>query len=543
MASWQHIVRKFTKQHAVVATPESATSTMYEAIETLVPAAFARERSALHAINWTHDLDSTATWLRSLLTHTPPPPQAPSFWFRVSDLGVAEPQLHANACAGFDERASQSDWASEVIWPAEQTEESTIPRFSLVLPSLAHVRSVLLTQDSLHPRTSASRPHFAFQPAWHALPALICMLSTRYALTRIDHSLSLQSRSWRGVGFGYPDSDLFIVGILHQDGWQPSGKLFRQPLPPPPPRPRLHENPQLDLNSESFSASHYLASGLSLGAHAGDGRTPLMRALEDSNDTTRLDVAMEMIRRGADINAVAPNQVPPFYFFLNQPAALLRFALEYGGDITLQHSRLITPLMSACNNGSVAANIKLLLAAGASPNVTDSYGNTPLLKYMNDGIATYKSTPVDAIRIIRVLLRHGADINAANIAGETPLLRCLAMLSSSHQGQIDTGKPITRTHFAPAFRYLLRRGANPNAQAQLNRIFNMPDGGTPLMYGIYADSWLHHVLLDHGANPHLRCPRGRTAIDYLKAAHKRAPASDRPMLELLHRRMLQVPTA
>lgn len=532
MATWQHIVRKLTKQHAIAGTP--AASVMHEAIIALVPARFARHRDALLTIDWSHDTNATTTWLQSLLTSSPPPSELPAFWFRVTDLEDPESLIHVAACPGFDERPSQSDWASEVHWPAEAINPADTSAFETTLPSLSRIREILLTTDLPRSTTNTRYPAFALQPAWHGLPAILAMLVTRDALTTIDRSLVLQTRPWRGVGFGYADGDLYITGILARDGWCAPGKPFRHPLPPPPPLVKLHDNPLLDLNSLHFSPSAYLASGLDLHARATDGRTPLMRALDGYAGPADFDTAMEMIRRGADINATAPGHIAPFYYFLNQPPAQMQFALDHGGDVTLAHDRLGSPLLSACSHGAVTANIKMLLAAGANVHATTRHGDTPLMVFMESGVSTYKQTVLNALRAIRALLRRGVNINQPNHSGETPLLRCLMHISA----QQDHSKPVTPTHYAPIFHYLLRCGANPNAQAEYNRIYNMPTGGTPLMYGVYANGWLHHLLLKHGADPSLRCDQGRSAIDYLETAIKRAKPDELPILHSLHAGML-----
>lgn len=536
MATWQHIVRKLTKQHAIAGTP--AASVMHEAIITLVPARFARHREALLAIDWSQDTNFTTAWLQSLLASSPPPSELPSFWFRVTDLEDPEPLLHVTACVGFDERPSQTDWASEVGWPAEAINPADTSAFATTLPSLSRVREILLTTDQPRSTTNALYPAFALQPAWHGLPAILAMLVTRDALTTIDRSLVLQTRPWRGVAFGYADGDLYITGILAHDGWCAPGKPFRHPLPPRPPLVKLHDNPLLDLNSLHFSPSAYLEAGLDLHAHATDGRTPLHRSLDGYAGPADFDTAMEMIRRGADINASASGDIAPLYYFLTQSPARMRFALDHGGDVKLAHDRLGSPLLCACSHGAVTANIKMLLAAGANVRATNRHGDTPLMVFMENGVSTYKQSVSNSLRAIRALLRRGVNINQPNHYGETPLLRCLMHISAQHGGQRDNNKPVTRTHYDPIFQYLLRCRANPNAQVDYNRIYNMPPGGTPLMYGVYADGWLHHLLLRYGADPSLRCNQGRSAIDYLETAIKSAKPDELRILHSLHAAML-----
>ena len=133
------------------------------------------------------------------------------------------------------------------------------------------------------------------------------------------------------------------------------------------------------------------------------GTTALLRAvLEEGNSTAVSD----LLARGAD------------------PNATVRF--DRGG----------TALHPASSCGKLRY-VKLLLEAGANPNLTDNGGDTPLHWACQEGY----------VNIIRCLLKAGADIEAQDCNGFTPLTRAYPLVS----------------HIEPIAE-LLRQGANPNGK-------------------------------------------------------------------------------
>lgn len=133
----------------------------------------------------------------------------------------------------------------------------------------------------------------------------------------------------------------------------------------------------------------------------------------------------------------------------------------------------------------VPENLELLTAlldAGAEPNARDTDLFTPLR------LAVLRP---EWHRTICLLLDRGAEINAADVQGQTPLL--IASL------KIDSISVIKE---------LLERGAFVDAQSDF--------GSTALMYAVDR-SILENVrlLLEFGANPHLKDRHGRTALDFI----------------------------
>ncbi|MDX1292947.1 MAG: ankyrin repeat domain-containing protein, partial [Hyphomonas sp.] len=117
--------------------------------------------------------------------------------------------------------------------------------------------------------------------------------------------------------------------------------------------------------------------------------------------------------------------------------------------------------------------LKVLLEAGAMPNVTDKTGHTPLHFAARD----------QRWANIALLLAHGADPNIRNENGETPLL-----LLSSSEYHSDTPENITRSAAL-----LIEYGADPN--------IGDADGLLPVHGALrlqYHD--LFRMLVDAGAN-------------------------------------------
>jgi len=126
------------------------------------------------------------------------------------------------------------------------------------------------------------------------------------------------------------------------------------------------------------------------------GGTPLHRAVQNGH----VDVVKILIENGADIEA--------------------RYAVKYGVGTT--------PLHFAIDAESNRIEVmSLLLNAGASVNVVDSFGS-PLL---------YSAIHVGHLDAVELLIKHGADINFRDQVGGTPL----------HSAAYLVPFPINKFHF------------------------------------------------------------------------------------------------
>jgi len=200
-----------------------------------------------------------------------------------------------------------------------------------------------------------------------------------------------------------------------------------------------------------------------------------------ANDTSAVSA---LLKEGAN-----PNAEESFLFRGYQPYsrpvlhALLRATDERGFGV------------------EVPENLEILVAlldAGAEPNGRDTDLFTPLR------LAVLRPK---WLKTICLLLDRGAEINAADHQGQTPLL-----VASFGINGISVMKE------------LLERGAFVDAQSDF--------GSTALMYAVDG-SILENVrlLLEFGANPHLKDKHGRTALDFIN--ERTGDAERLELMELL----------
>ncbi len=127
----------------------------------------------------------------------------------------------------------------------------------------------------------------------------------------------------------------------------------------------------------------------------------------------RMDAAMELIDRGADVNAADSGDATPLmmaahYGDLPLVAKLLAKGAKPNAQAVV---RAMTPLMFAAENGSIEI-VQALLKGGATVDLADTLGQTPLF------LAAAANWP----RIVALLMEHKADPGKTSRNGETPLM-------------------------------------------------------------------------------------------------------------------------
>ncbi|KAH9053059.1 ankyrin repeat-containing domain protein [Lactarius vividus] len=138
-----------------------------------------------------------------------------------------------------------------------------------------------------------------------------------------------------------------------------------------------------------------------------------------------IDVALSLIRRGADVNALDTTMCNPLHRESDGGRThLVRLLLEHNADVNLPGGLVCaTPLHFASCVGQLEVS-RLLIQQGANVNSPSLDGWTPLNAASENG-------HLDAVRL---LIDSGADLDAPNNKGGTPLH------SAANNGHLDIVK-------------------------------------------------------------------------------------------------------
>ena len=186
-------------------------------------------------------------------------------------------------------------------------------------------------------------------------------------------------------------------------------------------------------------------------------------------------------------------------------------ALDAGAPMECRNRASSTPLMQAVMSQR-AEIVEYLLRRGADVNATSGFGFTPL-----HIAAEYPSTTISTILIV-----NGAKVEALDSRGMSPLWRaCEAGQLEQVRLLIQKGADVCREAGGLSLLHVAARGPNwPLAMLLIEGGFDIhraegDSGYTPLMDAAYGKhSELVAFLLANGADPGVRCSRGRTALDY-----------------------------
>ena len=159
-------------------------------------------------------------------------------------------------------------------------------------------------------------------------------------------------------------------------------------------------------------------------------------------------------------------------------AKTIKAIIKWSADVNAVNSRGQTALWFACIDGQETF-VKILLDAGADPNITDNLKDSSLHAAIN-GCCN--------IGTVKEIIDHGAHVNAVNNMSETPLLLACS------------------TAQAESVKLLLEAGADPN--------ITTIDEDTSLHSAIAQECTRETLqeIIDHGANVNAVNKTGRTAL-------------------------------
>ncbi|MDY6982047.1 MAG: ankyrin repeat domain-containing protein, partial [Pseudomonadota bacterium] len=264
-----------------------------------------------------------------------------------------------------------------------------------------------------------------------------------------------------------------------------------------------------------------LAHGADVNARETWGHTtPLMWAVAENH----ADAARVLIQHGADIEARSV-YVPPDTGRGFEGGLPRERRPEEVGPVVLASGEF-TPLLLAARDGHVEAS-KVLVEAGADVNAIAADGKNALSLAIFNGSYALADYLVDA----------GSDVNNADAQRFTPLFWAVDrrnMETAPNFPWIVTDDPL------PLIEKLLQRGADPNWIVNDTPRARMRGGAprivfaTALMRAAFAaDLELVKLLLDHGADPHIKSKDNETTLaaasglGWVHGFHKEGSRADR----------------
>jgi ankyrin repeat protein len=256
-----------------------------------------------------------------------------------------------------------------------------------------------------------------------------------------------------------------------------------------------------------------LDGGLSPNAATASGRTSLLMMAANDVAKTRL-----LLERGAQVNVRAASGFTPLMAAARdaRSSAAVDLLLEHGAEVSARAPLDPYPLAVAAGAGNSAVLARLHRAGDSlnAPYRQSRFGppTTPMAKAIRNG----------ELAVVRALLDLGADVHTLD-GPWSPLD------SAVHNNRVDLA------------RLFIDRGADVNAVDKV--------GYTPLLLAAaidFGDTDMIDVLLAAGADPHVKTPSGKTALDLAREyGHARfiprlQAAMSRPARTAVGQRITQV---
>lgn len=281
-----------------------------------------------------------------------------------------------------------------------------------------------------------------------------------------------------------------------------------------------------------------------------DGYTVLMKSLfpmkfwytghrEGISPEKNLPIALELIRKGADVNAIGNDGRRPLHQAVVGVEEVARELVKAGAEINVQDNDGNTPLIYACRKAK-EETVLWLLRAGADYKIQNNEGKTAgdcaagrgysrALELMESN-TLLQACMKNQKRAVQVILKSGgADVNERDEESGTPLIYACRnnasdivrmLLDHGADPNLGDGKNYMALHYAavlgnlPIIDLLVKAGADVNCTDG--------NGDTPLMF--MAKNGRTAAALNYIRNPevdlNIRDNAGRTAVMYAIAAQQ-----------------------
>lgn len=249
------------------------------------------------------------------------------------------------------------------------------------------------------------------------------------------------------------------------------------------------------------------------------GQTPLMIASRENHD----EVVDLLIRHGADVNrrtrvGLEPVSIPPCKGTGcgSEGVGINRSGVPDRGERYAGKGGMSSLLYSARDGNTKVA--KLLLEAGADPEMEESNGIEPLLMALLN----------NQLGVAELLLEYGANVNVDDFWGRTPLFAAVDYRNLDLNSELEdspTHNQVDRETLIPIIKRLLTAGADVNARTrewppEKKWLYALNDvswvdftGQTAFVRAALAgDVKVMKLLLEHGADPEISTYGGTTAL-------------------------------